>query len=92
MRLFNSLWNLDYAHPISLREPTYNPYKHPSKTMWLNVQSDSKKKCLILKNLGTKSFWDLERIIANDSIILGVMRKWVYIESEGKWKFSCKNN
>jgi len=37
--------------------------------MWLKEQSDSKKKCLILKNLCAMSFWDLERIVANDSII-----------------------
>jgi len=40
--------------------------------MWLNVQSDSKKKCLILTNLWTKSFWGLDRIVTNDSMILGL--------------------
>jgi len=34
------------------------------------MQSDSKKKCLILKNVWTMSFWDLERIISNDSMNL----------------------
>jgi hypothetical protein len=37
--------------------------------MWLNAQSDSKKKCLILKNLCAMILWDLERIVANDSIL-----------------------
>jgi len=44
------------------------PHKHPRKSMWLNIQSDSKKKCLILKNAWTMSFWDLKRIDANDPI------------------------
>lgn len=59
--------------------------------MWLNVQGDSKKKCLILKNLWTMSFWDLERIGTNDWII-GVMRRWVYIERSGRCKISTKSN
>ena len=36
--------------------------------MYLKEQSDSKKKCLIFKNLYSMSFWDLERIDANDSM------------------------
>ena len=39
-------------------------------------QSDSKKKCLILKNVWTMSFWDLERLDVNDSIL------WVLWGSE----------
>ena len=55
-------------------------------------QSGSKKKCLILKNVWAVIFWDLERIDANDSNTLGVMRKCVYIEKGGKCKISVKNN
>jgi len=36
--------------------------------MYLKEQSDSKEKCLILKNLYSMSFWDLGRIDANDSM------------------------
>jgi len=60
--------------------------------MWLNVQSDYKKTCLILKNLWTMRFWDLERIGANDSKKMGVMSRCVYIEKGGKCKISAKNN
>ena len=38
-------------------------------------QSDSKKKCLILKNVWAMSFWSLEIIDANDSIILELREK-----------------
>jgi len=36
--------------------------------MYLKEQSDSKKKCLILKNLCSMSFWDQKRVDANDSM------------------------
>ena len=39
-------------------------------------QSDSKKKCLILKNVWVMSFWDLQRIDADDSM------NWVLWGSE----------
>jgi len=38
-------------------------------------QSDSKKKCLILKNVWAMSFWSQERLDANDSIVLELWEK-----------------
>ena len=60
--------------------------------MWLNVQSDSKKKCLILKNLCAMSFWDLERIVENDSIIWELWGGDYIYRGVDKTKFSRKNN
>ena len=45
------------------------------ENLYTQRQSDSKKKCLILKNVWAMSFWDLERIDANDSIILELWEK-----------------
>ena len=75
MRLFNSFealikpnqssWDNQLTIPTSTLENL-----HPQR------QSDSKKKCLILKNVWAMSFWDLERIYANDSM------NWVLWGSE----------
>jgi len=76
---------------ISLNGPTYNPYITLA-ILWLKEQTDSKKKCLILKKIWTMIFWDLEIIDATDSMIWVLWGSEVYIENGGKCKFSSKNN
>ena len=69
MRLFNSLEALIKPNQSSWE----NQLTIPTSTienLHTQRQSDSKKKCLILKNVWAMSFWDLERIDANDSMIL----------------------
>jgi len=67
MRLFTSF--------VALIKPNQSSWENqlriPTSTLEnLHTQreSDSKKKCLILKNVWAMSFWDLKRIYANDSI------------------------
>ena len=67
MRLFNSFEALIKPNQSSWE----NQLTIPTSTLenlHTQRQSDSKKNCLILKNVWAKSFWDLERIDANDSI------------------------
>jgi len=69
MRLFNSFEALIKPNQSSWE----NQLTIPTSTLenlHTQRQSDSKKKCLILKNVWAKSFWDLERIDANDSMPL----------------------
>jgi len=88
----------DYSlHFGALIKPNQSAWKNqltiPTSTLanQCEVQSDSKKKCLIMKNLWTMSFLDLERIDANDSI-LWVLWGSVYIEKGDKCKILAKNN
>jgi len=55
-------------------------------------QSDSKKKCLILKNIWTKRLGYSRENRCKWVNILGVTRKWQYIKKEIKCKFFVKNN
>jgi hypothetical protein len=69
MRLFTSFVALIKANQSS----SANQLTIPTSTLenlHTQRQSDSKEKCLILKNVWAMSFWDLERIDANDSILL----------------------
>jgi hypothetical protein len=59
-----------WLSPINLLERTnLQSILAPKRIYTLKEQSNFKKKCSILNNVWTMSFWDLERIDANDSII-----------------------
>ena len=77
MRLFTSFEDLIKPNKSSCENQITIPTS-TLKNLHTQRQSDSKKKCLILENVWAISFWDLERIDANDSIILE-KRRGVYI-------------
>jgi len=68
MRLFTSFEALIKPNQSS-RENQLTIPTSTLENLYTQRQSDSKKKCLILKNVWAMSFWDIERIDANDSII-----------------------
>jgi len=68
MRLFTSFESMIKPNQSSWEKQLTVPTR-TLENLHTQRQSDSKKKCLILKNVWAMSFWDLERTDANDSIL-----------------------